>query len=263
MAGAFLYNNLLLTASSVQGPAAIDTLPVGNLLDPHPRRRMRSVGTNGAVLIDLGGSLPMDCWSFISTSVSANAIYRVRISSADITGLAGDVWDSGLQAASTGDEANGNVVVVRGAGTVSGRYVLMELADGSLTTVDIGVVALGALWRLTRAQAYGLTEGRVNGDRRDVNAITQAQFPVPAVFNPRFTAFGLAVMPRVDADVAREMRRLLGSVKDALWIPDLGLSQAELNNRSIWGAAFPPGEIGHVRAVFPGWNTAWRLLERG
>lgn len=263
MAGAFLYNNLLLSASSVSCSTAIDSAPVGNLLDPQPRVRMRCVGAGAAVLIDLGGSLPVDCVAFISTTATANALVRVRLSSVDITGAAGDVWDTGGATADTGDEANGNVIIVRAAGTVSGRYLLAELADASLTVIDIGVVAVGALWRLTRAQAFGYGEGRMIGGTRDTNQLTRAEFPAPALLNPRFTSFQVAVSPRADADIGREMRRRLGSEHDALWIPDLSLSQTEMNNRSIWGAAFQAGgDAGHVRSVFPGWNTAWRMNER-
>ncbi len=264
MAGAFLYDNLLLSATSVVGPAAIATAPVGHLLDPQPRVRMRSVGTSGAVLIDLGASRPVDCLAFISTTVTAGATVRVRLSTVDPTGVAGNAWDSGVVAASTGDEANGNVVVVRAAGPVSGRYVLAELTDGALTVVDIGCVAVGALWRLTRAQSYGYQEGRVIADTVDVNPFTQARFPAPALFNPRFTAFQVQVMPRADADTGREMRRRLGGVGNALWIPDLALTRAEMNIRSIWGEVYAPGaDAVHVRPVFPGWSAAWRLIERG
>lgn len=264
MAGAFLYDNLLLSAASVQAPAAIASAPVGNLLDPQPRIRMRCVGVSAGVLIDLGGTRSVDCVAFISTTVGASAIVRVRVSTTDITGAAGDAWDSGILAASTGEEANGNVVVVRSAGTVSGRYVLAELADGALTTVDVGCVAVGALWRMTRAQAYGYSEGRVIADARDVNPLTRAEFPAPALMNPRFSAFQVAVMPSADANTGREMRRRLGGVGDALWIPDLGLTQAEMNNRSIWGGVYAPGaDAAHVRPVFPGWTAAWRLIERG
>jgi hypothetical protein len=88
---------------------------------------------------------------------------------------------------------------------------------------------------------------------------------VPALLNPRFTAFQVQVMPRADAEgPAREMRRRLGAVRDGLWIPDLSLSQAERNKRSIWGAAFQPGaDAAHVRPAFPGWTQSWRLIERG
>lgn len=264
MAGAFLYDNLLLTATSVQAAAAIASAPVGNLLDPQPRIRMRCVGVGAVVLIDLGASRPVDCLAFISTTVTAGAIARVRLSSADATGVAGDVWDSGVISAETGEEANGNVIIVRAGGPVSGRYVLAELADGALTRVDVGCIAVGALWRLARAQSYGYSEGRVIADTRDINPLTRAEFPAPALLNPRFTAFQVQVLPRADAETGREMRRRLGGVGDALWIPDLSLSQSERNKRSIWGGVYAPGsEAAHVRPLFPGWTAAWRLIERG
>lgn len=263
MAGAFLYDNLVLSAASVSGPAAIATAPASNLLNPQPRVRMRSTGGTGAVLVDLGGPRALDSAFLGSTTATTGATVRVRLSLVDPTGAAGEVWDTGTLAAETGEEANGNVVVIRAAGPVTGRYLLVELTDGALSVVDIGIAAAGALWRQSRAQSYGYSEGRVIADTRDVNPLTQAQFPAPALVNPRFAAFQVAVMSRGDSEAGREMRRRLGGVGDALWIPDLGLSQSELNNRSIWGGVYQPGaDAGHVRPVFPGWTSAWRMIER-
>lgn len=265
MAGAFLVDNLVTSAVSVAAPGAVETAGVSCLLDPQPRLRMRCMGANAQVLVDFGGARAVDCVAFISTNVTGGAAYRVRLSTTDATGVAGDAWDTGVVAASTDAEAGGNVVVVRTSGTASGRYLLVDLADGALPYIDIGVLAAGALWRLTRAQSYGYREGRVILDRRERNEITGAEFPVPALLNPRFAAFQVALLGRGEIEnEQRQMLRQLGAVRDALWIPEIALSQAELNRRSIWGAAAQPGEdAGPQRPVFQGWTRAWRLVERG
>lgn len=264
MAGAFLHVNLVQGAASVTCATASDSAGVSNLLDPQPRLRLRGVG-GAAILVDFGGTFTPDCVALISTNATAAALVRVRLSTADVTGLAGDAWDTGTVSAQASAEGNGNVVVVRATGGAGGRYLLVELADGTLPYVDVGYLAVGALWRLSRAQSYGFREGRLILDQRPRNPVTGAEFPVPAVFNPRFAAFQVAWMNRTETEGNhRILVRRLGAVGDALWIPETDLSQAELNNRSIWGAAAQPGEdAGPERPAFQGWTRSWRLVERG
>lgn len=268
MAGAFLYDNLVRQGVGIAAVAAVTGTAGSALLDPQPRNRARWAGTAAAVLVDFGAQRPVDCVAVISTTLGAFGgtltFVRVRLSTADATGAAGDAWDTGTIPASTSADAAGNVVLVRAAGPASGRWLLVELLDGTAPYVDIGIVAAGALWRLTRARSYGAIEGRLTLDARDRNDMTGAEFPAPGLVNPRFTAFQVQMMPNAEATGAqRTMQARLGAARDALWIPDIGLSQAELNARSLWGAVARPGdEAGATRAAFPGWNRAWRIVER-
>lgn len=267
MAGAFLYDNLVVQGVGLSAIAAATGSSGSALLDPQPRNRARWSGTAAAVLVDFGASRPVDCVAVISTTLGnwgGVGVVRARLSTTDATGAAGDAWDTGSILAETSTDAMGNIVLVRTAGTATGRYLLVEVLDGSAPYVDIGIVAAGALWRLTRAQSYGFIDGRVILDTRDRNDMTGAEFPAAALVNPRFTAFQAALLSNAEATGAqRTMQARLGAVRDALWIPDMGLTQAELNARSIWGAVARPGDdAGATRAVFPGWNRAWRLLER-
>ena len=73
-------------------------------------------------------------------------------------------------------------------------------------------------------------EGRAILDRRDRNALTGAEFPVPALANPRVVRFTLPLLTGVE--VRGEWRRMLaalGAAGEALWVPEVGLGQAELN----------------------------------
>jgi hypothetical protein len=266
MAGAFLYDNLMAGAVSVSdpfGPPLVD-IPLSNLLDPQPRLRMRWQGRDAAILVDFGLLVPIDCVALVSTTMEDTALVEIRLSTVDPTGIAGDAWST-FGSADTAAAANGNVIFVRAAGPASGRYLLITVGLGVLPFMDIGVLAVGQLWRLTRAQSYGAREGRIILDQRDRNPFTGAEFPVPALFNPRFAAFAAQNM-RASEIVGdqRAMVRQLGAVKDALWIPDTGLSRFEMNRRAIWGAAAQPGDdVGAERVNFPGWSQAWRLIERG
>lgn len=268
MPGAFLYDNVIPRAISVTAENTAEGAGVANLLDPQLRLRMRASVFPAVItiLVDFGGFRAIDCVAVLGTNIiDPGATVRVRFSLTDPTGLAGDVWDTGVLNAQTGTEANGNVVVTRALGAVTGRYLLVNLVDGVAFPLDIGYLAAGALWRLTRAQSYGLREGRMIMDRRDRNDFTGAEFPVPALLNPRFVVFAVQNMTRSEVEGPhRDMTRLLGAAGDGLWIPDTGLSQAEVNRRSIWGAVAQPGDdIGAERVNFVGWTRAWRLIERG
>jgi hypothetical protein len=267
MAGAFLYRNLIRRGVGLAADGAVTGSDGAALFDPQPRFRARWAGTAAAILVDFGGTRAIDCVALVSTTLGAFGalgVVRARLSTVDSTGAAGDAWDTGSIAAATDATAAGNIVLVRGAGTASGRYLLVEVVDGTAPYVEIGLAIAGEMWRLTRAQSYGFVDGRLILDTRDRNPMTAAEFPVPALVNPRFTAFQVAVMGNAETIGAqRTMLASLGGVGDALWIPDTALPQAEINARSIWGAAAKPGEeAGATRAVFPGWNRAWRLIER-
>lgn len=270
MPGAFLYDNLVRGATSITagpGMLAADT-PVSNLLDPQPRLRVRMFVSPASidVLVDFGALRSLDCVAAISSLATAASTVRVRLSTVDATGLAGDAWDSGLGGpGDTGPDANGNIIVVRAAGLATGRYLLLQVGDGTLDFMDLGLVVAGPLWRLTRAQSYGAREGRLIRDQRDVNPYTGADFPVPSLFNPRFAAFAVQNMTRAEQIAQnRELERRIGAAGDALWIPELTLSRSEMNRRSIWGAVAQPGDdVGAERGNFPGFSKAWRVIERG
>lgn len=173
------------------------------------------------------------------------------------------VYDSGSITADIGDATGGNVVLLAPA-TVMARYLRVDVNADGATAIDIGRLVAGPLWRLSRAFAYGVTEGREMLDRRDRNPLTGASFPVPALANPRVTRFSLPLLsgPEVKGQ-HRDMVRALGAVGDALWIPETSLSQAELNARSIWGAVAAPGdEAATSRDSFPGSSRSFRIVER-
>ena len=86
-------------------------------------------------------------------------------------------------------------------------------------------------------------KGRVMLDRRGRNPYTGAEFPVPAIVNPRMAAFTLPALSTAEVrNQHREMLCRLGAARDRLWIAELTDSIAERNRRAIWGAMDAPGE---------------------
>lgn len=274
MPGAFLLRNLVTpTVSITSTQATMAAMPLSNLNDPQPRTRARFAGISGAsgfffgVTIDLLAQQSLDCVAVIGTTFNQDmtaALYRIRLSATDPTAFAGEAWDSGFGFVNTSREANGNLIVVRPGGPVTGRYLLVEIGGHAGQMIDVGRIAAGPLWRLARGHAYGIEEGRLMLDRRDRNPLTGAEFAVPAVFNPRVARFRLPVL--TNAEVLSQHRALvdgLGAAEDGLWIPELTLSQAELNRRSLWGAMATPGDAAiAAQTAFPTFARAFTITER-
>jgi hypothetical protein len=114
-----------------------------------------------------------------------------------------------------------------------------------------------------RVARSSLTTGLIF-ERRDRNQLTGAEFPVPALANPRVTRFSLPLLTSAEIKgLHRDMLRAMGAVGDALWIPETGLSQAEMNARSIWGAVAEAGvEALASRESFVGSSRTFLITER-
>lgn len=199
-------------------------------------------------------------------------IYNRRLTNAQLVALSGtgstlvaaDVLaDTGTVNAQASDEGSGNVVLTFPA-PVTARYLRIDIEDGAAEFMDIGLLVAGALWRVQRGVAYGAREGRVILDRRDRNPFTGAEFPVPAIANPRYCAFTLPSLSTSEARTQhRDLVRVLGAVRDGLVIPELNDSLSERNRRAIWGAINVPGEDAAVsRDSFPLSSRAFRVIER-
>lgn len=200
------------------------------------------------------------------------ALHMPRLSDAQVTALssagsslvaAALTHDSGVLAAGIGDGANGNVVLLR-ASPATGRYLLVDVSAPGASFIDLGRLIAGPLWRISRSHAYGISEGRIMLDRRDRNPLTGAEFPVPAVGNPRVAKFTLPLMSSAEVvGQHRAMVSAVGAAGDALWIPGTTLSQSELNQRSLFGGVNAPGgDAAPTRDSSITSSRAFRLVER-
>jgi hypothetical protein len=264
MAGAFVFTDYFSGAALTVPRALTPTMPLSNLNDPQPRKRTRFTplpagGFN--ILADLGEDRLVECVALISTTLTAASVVSAfgRIE----TSTGPTIWTTSFVAtADTSPDYNGNVILIPET-PVPARYLWIAITPGA-AFVDIGRIIAGPLWRLSYAYGYGITEGRMILDRRDRNPITGAEFPVPAVANPRMADFSLPILTPAEArGQHRAMVARLGAAGDALWIPDLALSQAERNARSIFGGvAEPGGSAATVHGAFNVHSRSFRLVER-
>jgi hypothetical protein len=231
-----------------------------------------------AISVDTSGVLPaLTRISMIGqgeaiTYMRRFKLYDGRLSNAQLVALSGTgsslvaaevTGDTGTIAAEAEDANQGNVILTLPAPAL-GRFLRIDIDNPAAAYTDIGVLAAGSLWRLLRGTAYGIREGRVMLDRRDRNPFTGAEFPVPAIANPRLAAFTL---PSLSVAEARSQHRALlaalGAAGDALWIAELNDGQAERNCRAIWGAVNAPGEDAVIsRDNLPLSSRAFRIQER-
>ena len=261
MAGAFLWDDKVAKASSLTAVTGtpVASMPLSNLLDPQPRLRARLLGNAAGILVDFGADTAVEAVALLSTTLPSDATIRWRVGPT----TAVSAFDTGTLAASTSDAANGNVALLNSS-AVTARYLQIDVASGSATVIDIGRLVAGPLWRVSRAMAYGVTEGRLMLDRRDRNTLTGAEFPVPALANPRITRFTLPLLTNTEIRAQhRVMVAALGAAGDALWIPDTGLALSELNTRCLWGAIAGPGDEAVAVRDHPATSSrSFRIVER-
>jgi hypothetical protein len=261
MAGAFLWDDKVAGALSITslGVAPPAGMPLSNLRDPQPRLRTRFVANAASILVDFGATVAVEAVAVISTTLGTAA--TIRWQQGDTVGAYS--FDTTVLSADTGDAAGGNAILLNSAGA-PGRYMQIDIADPSASQIDIGRLVAGPVWRLSRAFAYGVQEGRLILDRRDRNPFTGAEFPVPALANPRATRFSLPLLAAAEVKGQhRAMLRAMGAAGDALWIPDTGLSRAEMNIRSVWGAVAEGGsEAMASRDSFIGSSRSFTITER-
>jgi hypothetical protein len=247
------------------GVTCINELPISNVRDVQPRVRARWATTTGIqIWCDLGASLEIACVALLSTTLGmAGGSPTVRVRLSDDAGFGTSAWDTGAVDPATDEYAAGNVVLVH-ATSATGRFLRVDIEDAAADEVDIGRIIAGPLWRPTYSWAYGAEEGRLLLDRRDRNPDTGVEFARPAVANPRTASFSL---PYISPDEARlEWRSMLdtiGAAGDVLWLPDDGLSQAELNRRAIFGSpAQSAATMALQRAGFRHHTGSFSITER-
>lgn len=152
-----LYDDRVRSAI-LSGAAPAGGLPLAHLQDPQPRKVTRWIGTSGFVVADFGASVPVGLVALTGTNLTAAATRRVRLSSVDATGAAGDVHDSGVAAAGADPRHNGAVFYPLAA-DLSARYLRVDLADASLSFLDVGLLLAGPAFRPARNMSFGWSVG--------------------------------------------------------------------------------------------------------
>jgi hypothetical protein len=120
------------------------TMPASNLLTPHPSERWRSVGNSSFFVLDKGAAIVADTVMVCGLTCGPNATVRLRLSSIDASGLAGDVVDTGIVAnGSPNFDVEYGMFVYLLETPAAWRYLRFSIGDDDGTFVEAGCVLDG------------------------------------------------------------------------------------------------------------------------
>lgn len=232
--GALLYQ-FKSDLGTVTAGHAVATLPAANLQDPQLATRWRTPydTVTSHVLVDLGASTAVDTVVLIAANLTASATRRVRVSTADATGVAGDAHDSGTGAGGIYPEQGKLIYLLSGA--VNGRYVRVDLVNTGGYWIEAGRLLVGARWTPAHNYRIGWRDMAIDDSQvlvtwggqewRDGRAIRRrVQAELPALTEAEVSTHGDAL--------AR-----LGGARDVLLILDT--ASTDLGRDTVFGRLAP------------------------
>ena len=218
----------------------IAAAPPWMLQNHHVRRRWK--GRNGFaeyILLDLGAANAIDviallgCQGIVGDSqinLSATTTTRIRVSSADPLGIAGDVYDSGEETGQI-NAAFGALVRILDA-PVTGRYLRIDLLDHSATALLAGRLIVGQMQTFAFNFQYGWAFGYADLSRSRKSAGGQTFVDR----DDRYRILNLA-FPMVSKEdrysFVDEIDRVCGTGRDIFFITDP--QSARPDRDSVWG----------------------------
>lgn len=112
------------------------------LVNPHVGVKWRANDTSAYILIDLGSSLLIDTVMLAGLS-GIDPDLRVRLSSVDATGAAGDVADSGTISGLPYFDPDYGLFVYLLLTSLSARYIRIDIAEAGVDYIEAGRLFLG------------------------------------------------------------------------------------------------------------------------
>ena len=231
---ALAWVNLFDSSTVTTGTAAANT-PASNLQIAHVQRKWR--GTNGAsewILATFGSNQSADTFALMGLGCDlalGSMTVRIRLSSSDSTGAAGDIYDSTVTSGLV-DANYGYAVFLLSQVYTGWKYARFDLARTSATYIEAGRAFMGTRTQLTynfipgaqrtyvdRSKITESFDGQQYVDRRSKYRIWSVNFDwVDAT--QRFSVFEAM-------DIANGMQT------DVLFISDP--TSTNLGRDSVWG----------------------------
>jgi hypothetical protein len=218
-------------ATIISVGSEIATLPGVNVQTEHLSQRWyTAAAVNSSFLIfDFGVAVSLSMLGIFGTNLTPTATYRLR-ASANPDGVTAAVYDSG--SVSAGVKAGYGNVVKPFAATTAARYARLDIADATLTQLQIGRVFLGPSWSHSKALIYGW--GVTPADQSPVMKSRGGQsFPD---IRPKFRVLDFKLDFLTEAELfdnAFAMARDRGIVKSLLVVPLE--SSSYISEQSVWG----------------------------
>lgn len=250
-------------SGTVTGGGAVATLPVQNMQDPQPRKVYRTVGTSAYIVIDLLSSLACDLLALFGTNLTTGASgLRVRASITDPAATSSLVYDSnsdgGLVRLGPDERYGGGVVFLFGS-TATARYWRVDVADASLSVVDIGRLILGPKFVPSQSNVsygYGIGWNSSGQNQRAVGGPIHTKHGVQ--WRESMLTIGFLTEAEVFEGLA-EMQRLVGFSKDVVFIENpIATYAAARVILAVREGSFQP----FVNDYFQLYQVQQKLLER-
>lgn len=163
---ALLIDNLAENAAIGASSQAL-TMPASKLKTPHPSERWRSLSPADWFVADKGAAIAADTIFIGGLTCGANATVRLRLSSIDATGIAGDILDTGMVAnlASPAFDLEYEAFLWLLSAPAAWRYTRFDIADPDGTYVEAGCLVEGVREAFTYNFAPGDTVQHVDRSR--------------------------------------------------------------------------------------------------
>jgi hypothetical protein len=189
------------TGVTLVSAAADPAFPAANLATNQPGEVMRtSVGTTTAsILIDLGTQVAMQAFFLGNTNLTSAGTWRIRLSTADATGVAGNALDT--TTVNAGVSTTWKRALFVASSSVTGRYLLVNLTDATLPYLEAGILRALVTWNPARGYRFGSRQvlndySKVkkgpNGQQWPLLGPVQrgVQFSMPVISLTEYTTFG-------------------------------------------------------------------------
>lgn len=243
----------LVDTGTVSASSAVATLPPSNVQEEDIQSIWRATSTAAQwLLVDLGATSTIGVVALINTSLGMADAVRVRVSTSDVTGAAGDAYDSGSFAASVDSTYAMLVHFIEVA--VSGRYVRVDLGQSSVP--EVGRWFVGRTWTPSRHFSFGWEPVWRDWSRKTYS-LGQNEF-IDERGRQRGFRFRLFGLTATEADDEVEMlNRLNGTSRDVLVCRDKEASN--LGKVTVWGTmedmvSYPQRHPDFYDAEFVVWN---------
>jgi len=223
----------LADAGILSASSQVLLMPVSLLQDPHVSRRWRSSVNSASFVCDLKSAQSIDSIGVFGGTESVAATARVRVSSTDSLGLAGDLADSGtLASVSTYFDANYGSIVYLLPSPVSGRYVRIDLSDPSASYVEAGRLFVGLRTQFTYNFTPAAQRAWVDRSVRSKTRGGQTQIWIDNAYRTLDLPFDFVTSAQ-RYGIVETIDRVVGQRADVLVIMDT--DSTDLPRDSVWG----------------------------
>lgn len=167
MANAALVIDNLAESAMIGASSQELTMPVSLLRTPTPSQRWRSLSPADWFVADKGAAIAADTVLLSGLTCGVNALVRLRLSSIDATGVAGDILDTGpiASGASPAFDIEYRAFLWLLSAPAAWRYTRFDIADPDADYVEAGCLVEGVREAFTYNFAPGDTIQHVDRSR--------------------------------------------------------------------------------------------------